>query len=265
MVLEAGHQFLDLKGGTIEVQVLQPDRPSGTAIILLHEGLGAISMWRNFPERLCQLTGHQVIVYSRFGYGQSSPCDLPRPLRYMHNEAIETLPELLIHVPADQYFLLGHSDGASIAAIYAGNAHDPKLKGLILFAPHFFTEEIALTQIQKAKEEFDQGLLREKLKFHHGTNVDVAFRGWNDAWLNPDFWQWDITEYLPEIRVPTLLIQGSEDQYGTDRQLKVAQQKIPSEVEVRLLPNLKHSPHLEQPEATLPLIADFCKLSGRSI
>ncbi len=261
MALKPGHQFLKLKAGTVEVKVVQPDQPFDSAIVLLHEGLGSISMWKNIPERLCQLTGQQIVVYSRFGYGRSSPCALPRPQHYMHDEAIKTLPELLSHIIVEHYYLLGHSDGASIATIYAGKTRDPKLNAIVLIAPHFFTEKIALQQIQNAKEEFDQGQLREKLRFHHGDNVDIAFRGWNEAWLNPTFWQWDITEHLSEIQVSTLLIQGAKDQYGTTKQLELAQQKIPSKVVTHLLPNLKHAPHLEQPELTLPLIAEFCQVS----
>jgi len=259
MPLVAGHQQLQLKQGSVEVKLLQPKVPSDTAIILLHEGLGAISMWRFFPEQLSAVTGYQIIMYSRFGYGNSSICEIPRRLDYMEQEALGPLPELIEHIDARQFILLGHSDGASIASVYAGSNHDTRLRALILIAPHFFTEQKAITAIEQAKAAYVGGDLRQRLERHHGANVDTAFFGWNDTWLHPDFRNWDITQYLASITIPTLLIQGSEDEYGTEAQIDVAEKQIPARLETHLMTGLKHSPHFDKPDAIIGVITGFCK------
>jgi len=259
VLLGPGLQTLELKQGAVEVKVLQPETSSDTAIVLLHEGLGSISMWRFFPEQLCRMMGYQVVMYSRFGYGNSSSCQTPRPLDYMEQEALGPLPQVVAHIDARRIILLGHSDGASIASVYAGSRYDERLSAVVLIAPHFFTEQKATMAIQQATTAYRNGDLRERLERHHGLNVDTAFFGWSDTWLHPEFQHWDITQYLTSITKPTLLIQGSEDEYGTEAQIEAAEEHISASVETHLLNGLKHSPHFDKPDAVIEIITDFCK------
>ena len=209
-----------------------------------------------FPEKLAAATGAGVFVYSRAGYGKSSPSKLPRPVTFMHEEAREVLPRVLDAIGFRRGLLVGHSDGASIAAIYAGSVQDHRVRGLVLMAPHFFTEDMGIAEIARAKAAFETGDLRAKLARWH-ADVDNAFRSWNDAWLDPEFRKWDITDALAYIRVPILIVQGEDDQYGTVRQIEVAQEECYCPVEVALLPDTRHAPHREAPEATLRAVSEF--------
>ena len=240
----------------LEYRMIGPRPDAAPTVVMLHEGLGCVGLWGDFPDRLQQAVGCGVFVYSRAGYGQSSPVKLPRPLSYMHDEARETLPKLLEAIGFKRGLLLGHSDGASIAAIYAGSHQDRRIGGLVLIAPHFFTEDAGIKSIEKARKAYETGDLRAKLSRWH-ADVDNAFKGWNGAWLDPGFRQWDITEFLAYIRVPVLIVQGEDDQYGTIRQIAAAQQECYCPVEVALFPGAKHSPQREASEATLEVIADF--------
>ena len=232
-----------------------PDRTP--TIVMLHEGLGCVALWRDFPQKLVAATGFGVFAYSRAGYGQSDPVKLPRPLDYMTREALETLPELLEVIGFRKGVLLGHSDGASIAAIYAGSVEDFRVRGLVLIAPHFFTEPSGLAAIAAAREAYEQGDLRARLAKYH-QYVDSAFRGWNEAWLDPGFKAWNIADSIDYWRVPTLAIQGVGDQYGTLAQIREIETRAYSPVDVEILEGCKHSPHLEQPERTVAAIAEFC-------
>ena len=205
-------------------------------------GLGCIDLWRDFPQRLASRSGFGVFAYSRVGYGRSDPCTLPRPLTYMHHEAENILPQVLESLEAESVILVGHSDGASIAAIHAGGTPDPRLSGLILMGPHFFAEPVSIRSIAEAKTAYETGTLREGLAKYHGDNVDCAFRGWNDAWLDPEFRHWNLTGFLPNIRVPVLFIQGKEDQYGTLRQLAALKRHLPSSPDSRVIGQSRHSP-----------------------
>jgi pimeloyl-ACP methyl ester carboxylesterase len=224
--------------------------------VLLHEGLGCAGLWGDFTEKLAAATRCGVFAYSRAGYGQSSPVKLPRPLAYMHEEARETLPRLLETIGFKNGLLIGHSDGASIATIYAGSHQDHRVGGLVLIAPHFFTEDSGIASIAEARKAFETTDLRQKLARWH-ADPDNAFKGWNDAWLNPEFRKWDIVEELAYIRVPILIVQGGDDQYGTVNQIEVAQEECYCPVEVALLPGARHSPQREAPEKTLAAISDF--------
>jgi pimeloyl-ACP methyl ester carboxylesterase len=248
--------FLAVGGGQIEYRFLGPQPDSAPTIVMLHEGLGCVGLWNDFPAKLQQATGCGVFVYSRFGYGQSSPCDLPRPLDYMDHEANVVLPAVLDTIGFKRGLLLGHSDGASIAAIYAGSHQDHRIEGIVLIAPHFFTEDVSIASIAEAKTAYETTDLRAKLAKWH-ANVDCAFRGWNDAWLDPGFRTWDITQRLAYIRVPILIVQGEDDQYGTVKQLEVAQQECYCPVETALIKGAKHTPQREQPDVTLKTIGDF--------
>lgn len=254
----ANSGFLTLGTQRLEYRMVGPKADAAPTLVLLHEGLGCVGLWGDFPEKLQAATGAGVFVYSRAGYGQSSPVTLPRPLTYMHDEAREGLPRLLETIGFKRGLLIGHSDGASIAAIYAGSHQDHRVGGLVLIAPHFFTEDVGIAAIEDARKAYATTDLRQRLARWH-ADPDNAFKGWNGAWLDPGFRQWDITEQLAYIRVPILIVQGEGDQYGTAKQIEAALQECYCPVEVALLPGAKHSPQREAPEATLAAIAEFAK------
>jgi pimeloyl-ACP methyl ester carboxylesterase len=251
---EAG--FVDIGGQRLEYRFVGPQPDKAPTLVLLHEGLGCVGLWNDFPEKLADATGTGVFVYSRAGYGKSSPVSLPRPLSYMHDEARETLPKLLDAIGFRRGLLIGHSDGASITAVYAGSHQDHRVGGVVLIAPHFFIEESNLAAIAEATKAYKTGDLRGRLARWH-DDVDNAFRGWNEAWLDPQFRKWDITEFLAYIRVPVLIVQGEDDQYGTVKQIELAQQECYCPVEVVLLPKARHSPQRDVPEPTLKAISEF--------
>jgi pimeloyl-ACP methyl ester carboxylesterase len=248
--------FLHLGAQRLEYRMIGPKPDAAPTLLLLHEGLGCVGLWGDFPDKLQAATGAGVLVYSRAGYGKSSPVKLPRPLTYMHDEAREVLPRLLETIGFQRGMLIGHSDGASIAAIYAGSHQDHRVGGLVLIAPHFFTEDAGIASIEEARRAYETTDLRARLARWH-ADVDNAFKGWNGAWLDPEFRQWDITEYLAYIRVPILIVQGEDDQYGTVKQIEVAQQECYCPVEVALLPKARHSPQRDAPDATLKAISEF--------
>ncbi|HZD91968.1 MAG TPA: alpha/beta hydrolase [Pseudolabrys sp.] len=248
--------FLQIGDQTLEYRMVGPRPDHAPTLVLLHEGLGCVGLWGDFPEKLQAATGCGVFAYSRAGYGQSSPVQLPRPLSYMHDEARDVLPKLLDAIGFRRGLLVGHSDGASIAAIYAGTRQDHRVGGLVLIAPHFFTEDPGIASIAQARKAYDTGDLRPRLARWH-ADVDNAFRGWNDAWLDPDFRKWDITEPLAYIRVPILIVQGEDDQYGTVAQIEAAERECYCPVEVAFLVGARHTPQREAPEATLAAISTF--------
>ena len=248
--------FLDLAPLRLEYRMIGPRPEAAPTIVMLHEGLGSTALWGTFPERLAAATGAGVFVYSRAGYGKSSPGQLPRTVRFMHEEACDVLPRVLDAIGFQRGILLGHSDGASIAAIYAGSVQDHRVRGLTLIAPHFFIEEMGLAEIRRARDAFAAGPLRDKLRRWH-ADVDCAFRSWSEPWLDPEFTKWDITEALGYIRVPLLIVQGEHDQYGTLRQLEAAERECYCPVETAVLPGIHHDPPREAPERTLAVIAGF--------
>jgi pimeloyl-ACP methyl ester carboxylesterase len=248
--------FAEIGGQRLEYRMIGPRPGAAPTLVMLHEGLGCVGLWGDFPDRLQQATGAGVFVYSRAGYGQSSPVPLPRPLSYMHDEAREILPGLLDAIGFQSGLLVGHSDGASIATIYAGSHQVHHVQALVLIAPHFFTEDEGIASIVEAKQAYETTDLRAKFGRWH-KDPDNAFRGWNGAWLDPNFRKWDITEQLGYIRVPILIVQGEGDQYGTVRQIEVAQRNCYCPVEVVLLSGAKHSPQRETPAAALATISEF--------
>ena len=246
--------FISVAGHRVEyehIDVGGRDRPT---LVLLHEGLGSIEMWRDFPQRLAHATGTRVVVYSRYGYGNSDPLVEPRGVGYMHEEALIALPALLDALGIAQPILVGHSDGASIALIHAGGS-DRSIMGVVAMAPHVIVEDISVASIAAARDAYAMTDLRARLSRYH-ADVDGAFRGWNDIWLSRDFRSWDIEEYLPRIRCPVLAIQGEDDEYGTMEQLATIARKVP-DCELVKLEDCRHSPHRDQPEAVLGAIARF--------
>jgi pimeloyl-ACP methyl ester carboxylesterase len=254
-------------GARLEYAWHGPKPSDAPTLVFLHEGLGSAAMWRDVPRELAARTGWGALVYSRRGYGGSDAAALPRPLRYMHDEATVTLPAVLDALGVRDFVLVGHSDGASIAIVYAGTRRTqraPRLRGLALLAPHVFCEDVSVASIRVARQEYERGDLRAKLERWHGANVDGAFFGWNDAWLAPEFRAWNLEEYLPRIGVPVLLVQGEDDRYGTLRQLDAIEAGIrgaprSASIERLVLPSCGHAPHKDQPEATLAAIATFVR------
>jgi pimeloyl-ACP methyl ester carboxylesterase len=248
--------FLDIGAQRLEYRMIGPRPQEAPTLMLLHEGLGCVGLWDDFPDRLAAATGAGVFVYSRAGYGQSSPVKLPRPLNYMEDEAEHVLPAVLDRIGFQRGLLIGHSDGASIAAQYAGSIQDHRIRGLVLIAPHFFVEDVSITSIAEARDAYANTDLKTKLGKWH-ADPDNAFRGWNDAWLDPGFRTWNIVEELSYIRVPMLIVQGENDQYGTMRQIEVAEEECYCPVEVAVIPGARHTPQRDARDATLATISDF--------
>jgi pimeloyl-ACP methyl ester carboxylesterase len=245
-------------GRRLEYEWHGPAPDAAATLVFLHEGLGCVSTWRDFPARLSTATGLGALVYSRAGYGGSDPVPLPRPLRFMHEEAL-VLPQVLAATGVREPILVGHSDGGSIALIHAGGVPATNVQALILEAPHVFVEDVSVRSIARAAESYAQGDLRRALERHHGDNVDVAFWGWNRAWLDPGFRSWSIEEYLPRVQCPTLVIQGEDDEYGTLAQLDAIEASSRGPVRRRVFPACGHSPHRAEPDATLAAMADFLR------
>ena len=244
-------------GKSLEYACFGPAPDQAPTIVMLHEGLGCIALWRDLPEQLAQATGLGVFVYSRAGYGASDHADLPRPVDYMSREALEVLPQVLDAFGFQSGILLGHSDGASIAAIYAGSVNDYRVRGLVLMAPHFFTEQVGLAAIAKARDDFETSDLKARLGKYH-ADPEHTFQGWNEAWLNPDFKDWHIAEVIEYFRVPTLAIQGRDDQYGTLAQIEEIEARSYAPVDLVVLDDCRHSPHIDQPNAVRDAVTEFC-------
>ena len=312
-----------VEGGELETGWWGPGPGEAATVVLLHEGLGSVALWRDAPERLAAATGWGVFAYSRFGYGDSAAAGLPRPMTYMHHEAEVVLPEVLRVAGIRRFVLVGHSDGGSIAAIYAGlgdaasddgalgdaglgdaglgdaglgdaglgdaglggaglgdaglggaglggaglgcaglGCAGPALLGLVTIAAHFFVEDVNIASIRGIRTEYERGALRQRLGRYH-RDVEAAFRGWNDAWLDPRFRDFDITERLGGIRVPILALQGEADPYGSAEQLRVFAADARAPIETRLIAGARHSPHLEAGEATLGAISGFIAMLER--
>jgi pimeloyl-ACP methyl ester carboxylesterase len=256
--------FLSIGASDLEYRMIGPAPDEAPTIVMLHEGLGSAGLWGDFPDKLQAATEAGVLVYSRAGYGASTPVTLPRPLDYMHVEALDVLPKLLDKISFRRGLLLGHSDGASIAAIYAGGHQDHRVQGVAMIAPHFVVEEMGLASIAETRKAYETNSLRAKLARWHG-DVDNTFYGWSDAWLDPKFRSWDISDYLAYIRVPVAIVQGADDQYGTIRQIEIAQEECYCPVDVTMIPGAGHSPHREVPGATLEAISEFANAVLRDV
>jgi pimeloyl-ACP methyl ester carboxylesterase len=250
--------FLDIETQRLEYRMTGPQPQDAPTLVLLHEGLGSAAQWGDFPEKLAEATGFGVFAYSREGYGRSSQAKRPRGLNFMHVEARQTLPRLLEAIGFQRGLLVGHSDGASIAAIYAGSVQDHRLRGLAMMAPHFIVEDCTMAAIKAIRRAFDTTDIRARFERWHADARETV-HGWSDVWLNNDVRAWDLREDLAYIRVPILIVQGEDDDFGTARQIEIAQEECHCPVEALLLPGVKHAPHREAPEGTLRAIADFCR------
>jgi pimeloyl-ACP methyl ester carboxylesterase len=255
--MSAGTTLQAAVGGRHIEAVELPGDPGLPVLVLLHEGLGSVGLWRGFPAALAGATGRRVIAFSRFGHGRSATPPRPRTPAFFHEEALEVLPELLRVLHAPEPILVGHSDGASIALIHA--AHHP-VSGVVLLAPHVVVEDITLAAIRRTREAFLGDGLRERMARHH-DDPDAAFGGWCDVWLDPAFAAWSIEEEAARLRAPALLIQGADDPYGTLDQLDRIEARAPGRIERLVVPG-GHSPHLEAPDAVVARIAQFVALQG---
>lgn len=249
-------EFHTVCGYSIEVLRVKPKsfdifRPS---ILMLHEGLGSVTMWKDFPLTLAEYTCCEVVAYSRRGYGKSSATKQPRGMDYMHVEALEILPALLKALNLEHPVLLGHSDGASIAIICAGGSKAP-LSGLILLAPHVNVEPIAKESISAFKSKWEKTDLHQQLAKYH-DDAQSVFYDWSSTWLDPAFSSWNIEKYLPAIEVPVLAIQGFDDEYGTMEQIDAIKRAVPGTAVLKLH-NCRHSPHKDQPQKLLEHIRHF--------
>jgi pimeloyl-ACP methyl ester carboxylesterase len=254
-------QFVETPAGRIEYRWAGSGLRDASlpVLVFLHEGLGCVALWKDFPDQVAQATGLPALVYSRIGYGGSSPCALPRPITYMHDEGEAGLPDLLAALGIQSHILIGHSDGASIALIYAGAQkalpQRDGLKGVAVMAPHVFCEDVSVRSIRAADKAYAEGDLKTRLAKYHGDNVDCAFRGWCDSWLNPDFQHWNIESHVDRIKMPVLVIQGEDDEYGTAAQVESVRRRAGAET--LLIPGCGHSPQRDQPAATLKALAEF--------
>jgi pimeloyl-ACP methyl ester carboxylesterase len=246
-------------GHQLEYAWWGPPPDQAPTLVFLHEGLGCVSMWRDFPAQVAAATGCGALVYSRAGYGNSEPVALPRPTSFMHREAQVALPELLEALRVRDAILVGHSDGGSIALIYAGSGGaELRVRGLILEAPHVFVEDVSVESITRAARNYQSGQLKRRLERYHGENVECAFWGWNKVWLDPAFRSWNIEEYLSKIKVPVLVIQGEQDEYGTMRQVEAIERGCrQTTVQSVVLTKCGHSPHRDRPDRVLEEIVSF--------
>lgn len=252
---------LGAEGESLAIEYRFVEGPAaGPLLVFLHEGLGSVAMWKDFPDRLCAAGGFRGLVYSRPGYGRSTPRphDVKWRPDFMHVQARRVLPALFgaldIDVAADPPWLFGHSDGGSIALIHAASFPD-RVAGLVVLAPHLFVEPEGLASIVAVRQAWANGDLRGKLGRHH-ADVESAFRGWNDIWLDPDFRTWNIEGLLPGITCPILAIQGHDDQYGTMAQIDRIASAIPRTALLKL-DHCGHAPHRDQPDAVIAATVDF--------
>jgi len=246
-----------IDGCRLEAAWFGPPPGRAPTLVLLHEGLGCVAMWKDFPRRLAEASGCGVFAYSRSGYAGSDPCPLPRPVSYMHREALAVLPRVLDAVAVQEAILVGHSDGGSIALLYCGAIADARVRGAATLGAHVFVEDVSVAAIAEARQRYQAGELAGTLAKYHGEATERVFRGWNDVWLDPAFRAWNIEPYLPGIRVPLLVIQGTHDPYGSAAQVQAIARQAGAPVEALMLPDCRHWPHLERETETLAAVARF--------
>lgn len=245
---------VDLAGGPIEYTWIDGD-DVGAPLVLLHEGLGCVALWRDFPTALAQATGRSALVYSRYGYGASGPARLPRGVEFMHTEALEVLPELVARLAVPPMVLVGHSDGASIALIAAGRGAVETV-GVAVLAPHVFVEDSGVAAIEQTRQRYlaDERFRAGLARFHR--DPDLTFWGWNDIWLADAFRSWDITDTLWSIDVPVAAVQGRDDPYGTLAQLEAIETRLRGRYARVVMETTGHAPHLEHPAEVVAVLTE---------
>lgn len=244
----------------IEYQWLFPEKTGSDLIVFLHEGLGSVSMWKSWPAQVCAATDTRGLVFSRYGYGRSTPrpAEEKWPVDYMHQQAASALPALFkaLGLDKERPVLFGHSDGGSIALLYAA-FHPERVKAIAVAAPHIFVEDITVANIEKARQAYLETDLRAKLSRYH-QDVDSAFWGWNDIWLDPAFRAWNIESHLSRIACPVLAIQGEDDEYGTLEQIRGIA-RYAAQTKLCTIPGCGHSPHRDQPQAVIEALGEFLR------
>lgn len=254
---------VEVDGTRLETLWQGPGADEAPTLVFLHEGLGCIELWRGFPERLGTALGCGILVYSRAGYGGSDPCPLPRPLDYLEDEALRVLPQVLAQCGVRRCALIGHSDGGSIALVYAGArapaAGAPELLAVVTEAAHVFNEAVCVAAAERVRDDYRCGDLRDRLARHHGRNVDCAFWGWCDAWLDPGFRAMNLEAYLSGVRVPCLILQGLEDDYGTPAQVEAIARSVSGPAETLLIPECRHAPHRDQEKLVFATMLAFLR------
>lgn len=252
--------FVEAGGHRLAVEKVNPNRQSFNGelptIVFLHEGLGSIGQWRDFPAALCMMTGLAGLVYDRWGYGKSDPVSLPRPTRYLHDEALTTLPEVLEKCGVHESIFIGHSDGGTIELIFS-SVHPAYVLGIATEAAHVFVEDVTVKGIQEAVQTYRTTDLPQRLSKYHGANTDLMFRGWAETWLSAEFRSWNVEEYLPGVVCPVLAIQGVDDQYGTPAQVDSITGKVTGPARKLLIPACGHIPHHEARAVVLSEINRF--------
>jgi pimeloyl-ACP methyl ester carboxylesterase len=259
---QEAHRRLNIHDGRyrLPVEVIEPPvrskDPAGPTLVFLHEGLGSIAQWRDFPLAVSRAVQLPAVVYERGGYGNADPLDGPRSIRYIHEEALQSLPEVLRQLQVDDAILIGHSDGGSIALIFAA-ARPDKVRGIITEAAHVFVEEVTLAGLREAVRIYASTDLPERLSRYHGSNTGAAFRGWSETWLSPAFRDWNIEEYLPGVCCPVLAIQGRDDEYGTPAQVEAIVNGVTGPAESLIVADCGHVPHLQAREKVLAAMTRF--------
>lgn len=255
-------EFIHMDGVRLECRWIGARRTGAPVLVFLHEGLGSVSLWRDFPDRVAAATGLAAFVFSRQGYGGSTPVRLPRPLDYLEREARAVLPRVLDAAGIDSAILIGHSDGATIALVHGAIDGGTRVRAVAALAPHTFVEDMCVAAIAVVKDTYDK-VLRPRLERHHGANVDGAFWGWNDAWLNPGFKAMEFRPLLAAITQPVLVIQGEDDEYATLAQVEAVRDGVGGPVRALVLPACGHTPQRDQPQAVLDAIVELVRpLSG---
>ncbi|MBA1274415.1 alpha/beta fold hydrolase [Stutzerimonas azotifigens] len=249
-------QYLETEAATLEYRFLHPSNSTGPTLVLLHEGLGSLDLWKDFPAQLAEACAAPVLIYSRQGYGRSSPVPLPRPLDYLSVDGPDELGRVLDGLALEQVVLVGHSDGASIALAYAAR-QDPRVDGVVVLAPHVDVEPVSVEGVRRTVKAYTRGDLRERLHAYHGDNLDGAFRGWSETWLNPAFAAWNLYPELLRIQVPLLAIQGREDEFATPAQLETIAREVVGPCRTVLLEHCRHFPQNQARPRVLALIAQF--------
>ena len=264
-MLQPAFADLDIGGRLqrLEYAWIGAAHPGAPVIVFLHEGLGSLAMWKDYPAELCAAASARGLVFSRYGYGRSTPRPALEkwPVEFMHAQAVEVLPALFAQVQLhDPPWLFGHSDGASIALLYAA-AHSERVAGVVAVAPHVFVEDVSVASIEQARVAYAGTDLKRRLARYH-DDPDSAFHGWNDVWLDPDFRSWNIESCLARIRCPVLAVQGEDDEYGTMAQIDAIARRVP-QARLLKLPACGHSPHRDQPEALTGAVVSFLREHGR--